>query len=423
MRNRVIALCDINSCYASIAIQEDPSLRGHPVAVCGSTEKRSGIVLAANRDAKLCGVKTGMVNRDARATCPDLLQVPPDFHQYQRYSSIIQHIYEQYGPTEMFSIDEGWIDLSGLARDVEDGAKLVHNIAAEVMSETGLTISCGVADNKITAKLGSEYSPKGSKYKMPGTITAIPPEKYQEMCYGLAVDELLGIGRKMGPKMCSAGLFTIGDLANTSRENVEGRFGKMGIILQNRARGLDASPVVPGVTQAPVIKSFGNTTTTPFDLTKDEEIWVVLYNMADAVSTRLRRHGYRALNVEFSVRDSSMMGFARQHKLENATDVSLDIAHAAFELFKYNFGRSGSYRIRNVGVRATDLKPSWYPEQTTLFDDPRKRQRQSKIEHSVDDIRRRFGFYSMQRAVMLAADPRLIIDAAGGHTVHPHSFM
>lgn len=421
MKNRVIALCDINSCYASIAIQENPSLRGKPVAVCGSTEKRSGIVLAANRIAKQAGVKTAMTNRDALANCPNLEMVPPDYYQYQRYSNIIRQIYEQYGPVEMFSIDEGWIDLTAIARDVEDGANLIREIQKEVFLETGLTISCGVANNKVTAKLGSEYSPKGSKYKQPGSVTAIPPERYKEMCYGLAVDELLGIGARLGPRMMSAGLSTIGALAETSEVNVQGRFGKMGLILQARARGLDQSPVTPGTTGESIIKSFGNSNTLPFDLHKDEEIWAVMLNMSESVTTRMRRHGYKAKEVSFSCRGSDMSWASHQVKLENATDVSLEVAQNAFELFK-RFYRKNGFSIRNVGIRVADLKPSWYPEQTTFFDDPRKRQRRSDIEHAVDGLRQRFGFRSVSRAVLLQCDPRLVIDAAGGHTVHPHSF-
>lgn len=421
MRNRVIALADINSCYASIAIQENPALRGHPVAVTGATEERCGIVLAANRDAKLKGVKTGMINRDARAWCPDLIQVAPDFYQYQRYSNIIRKVYESYGPTEMFSIDEGWIDLSPICRDVRDGAELAKDIAKEVLLETGLTISIGVADNKITAKLGSEYAPKGSKYKMPGTITAILPEEYPAMCYGLAADELLGVGGRMGPKLKQSCINTIGDLANADTQWLAQKFGKIGLILQIRARGLDSSPVTPGVTCAPAIKSFGNSTTTPFDITNDSDAWIVIYNMAEAVATRMRRNGFKARLFELSFRNSNMFTCTRQHKQEAATNVSRDVATAAFALFKKHTPER--YQIRSIGVRAGDLQPSWYPEQTSFFCDPMAGKRHEDVEMAVDDLRRRFGFFSVQRAVMMTADPRLVINAAGDHTVHPHSFM
>ena len=395
-------------------------MRGKPVAVTGATEERCGIVLAANREAKLCGVKTGMINREAKAWCPDLVQVPPDFYQYQRYSSIVQKIYERYGPTEMFSIDEGWIDLTTLCRDVEDGALICREIAKDVLFETGLTISIGVANNKVTAKLGSEYTPHGSKHKVPGTITAIPPERYEEMCYDLKVDELLGIGSRLGPKMNNIGIYTIGDLARCDPNYLHQKFGKMGNILQIRALGRDISPVTPGHTCAPYIKSFGNSTTTPFDLCKDEDVWAVIYNMSEAVGTRMRRHGFKARLVEVNFRHSTMFGCSRQHKIALATDCSLTIAKQAFELFKQHAPRE--YAIRAIGVRAGELQPSWFPEQTTLFADPMKSQRLSDMEYAVDKVRERFGFYSVQRAVMMTVDPRLVINAAGEHTVHPHSF-
>ena len=135
----------------------------------------------------------------------------------------------------------------------------------------------------------------------------------------------------------------------------------------------------------------------------------------------MRRSGLKARLVEISYRDSSMIGRARQHKMEFATDVSRDIAQQAYELFcKCN---PRSFSIRSIGVRAGELVPSWFPEQTNLFSDPITNQKRSDVEHSVDALRRRFGYFSVQRAVLMAADPRLIIDAAGQHTVHPHSFM
>ena len=320
----------------------------------------------------------------------------------------------------MFSIDEGWIDLSTLCKDVADGAAMCRQIADRVLFETGLTISVGVANNKVTAKLGSEYSPKGSKYKMPGTITAIPPEKYTEMCYGLSVDELLGIGGRIGPRMMSYGIRTIGDLATADTKNLMLRYGKMGRILQTRALGLDASPVVPGMTGSGCVKSFGNSTTTPFDLHTDKDVWAVIYNMAEAVGTRLRRHGYKARLVEVFFRNSEMFGCTRQHRMDSATDLTKTIAQQAFDLFRKN--SPDRYAVRAVGVRAGDLQPSWYPEQTSLFVDPCRSAALSEMEKAVDNLRDRFGFWAVQRGVMLTVDPRLIINAAGDHTVHPHSF-
>ena len=111
---RVILHSDLNSFYASVEIMLNPELRGKPVAVCGSTEDRHGIVLAKSEPAKKAGVKTGMVNWEARRTCPELITLPPQFDQYMKYSRLARTIYQRYTDrVEPFGIDKCWLDLTG----------------------------------------------------------------------------------------------------------------------------------------------------------------------------------------------------------------------------------------------------------------------------------------------------------------------
>ena len=110
MIGRTVLHCDINNCYASIEILHHPKLRGHPVAVGGSVEERRGIILARNYEARPYGVKVGQALWEARAKCPGLIIVPPDYDKYLRFSRMFRSILYDYSPqTEPFGLDEAWV--------------------------------------------------------------------------------------------------------------------------------------------------------------------------------------------------------------------------------------------------------------------------------------------------------------------------
>ena len=166
MLERVILHSDLNSFYASVEMMLDPSLRGKAVAVCGATEERHGIVLAKSDLAKKAGVKTGMVNWEARQLCKDLIMVPPHYDQYLKYSKLTQSIYQRYTDLiEPFGMDECWLDVTGCGV-YGDGMKIAEKIRRSCREELGLTVSIGVSYNKIFAKLGSDL-------KKPDAITEI----------------------------------------------------------------------------------------------------------------------------------------------------------------------------------------------------------------------------------------------------------
>lgn len=173
--------------------------------------------------------------------------------------------------------------------------------------------------------------------------------------------------------------------------------GKMGSILWSFANGYDDSPVKLENTHVP-IKSVGNSTTTPKDLVCDEDVKIVLYILAESVAARLRENGFRCRVVEISVRDNELFSFTRQKKIDHATNITGEIAAYAYQIFKENY--NWSKQIRSVGVRGADLVTDNYWEQIDLFSSVEKREKQMKMDSAVDEIRRRFGFYSIQRGLM-----------------------
>ena len=166
---------DFNCFYAAVEMQRNPEIRNKPVAVCGSQEDRHGIVLTANYIAKPFGVKTGMAIWQAKQCCPDLVVLPPNMQEYIRISKLARDIYEDYtDQIEPFGLDESWLDVTGSVGLFGSPMAIAKEISDRIKFELGITASIGVADNKITAKLGSDY-------KKPDAITRIEADNYEEL--------------------------------------------------------------------------------------------------------------------------------------------------------------------------------------------------------------------------------------------------
>ena len=193
-------------------------------------------------------------------------------------------------------------------------------------------------------------------------------------------------------------------------------FGKMGNILWAFANGYDDSPVKKENIHA-VIKSVGNSTTTYRDLTTDADVKIVIYMLAESVASRLRKNGFRCRVVEISIRDNELVSFTRQHKILNATNITSEIAEEAYRIFKENY--NWQKPVRSIGVRGSDLVTDYYYEQLDIFTSPFEREKLMKVDIAVDDIRRRFGYFSIQRGLMYRDKMLSAIDCETSHIVHP----
>lgn len=438
MADRIILHSDINCCYASIELLHHPELRGKPVAVGGSylstayynsisdnfgyrnrlddislddPEARQGIVLTADYIAKKCGVKTGMPLWEAKRVCPEITFIPPRMDLYLRFSRMAHEIYAEYTDLqEPYGIDESWLDVTASATLKGDGEQIAKEISNRMKSELGITVSIGVSFNKIFAKLGSDY-------KKPDAITTMYRHEYREKAWVLPASDLLFVGRSTEKRLAKIGIYTIGDIARADEKTLHYALGKHGDMLWAYANGLDESPVKYENTHAP-IKSIGNSTTTHRELVNDDDVKVIVYVIAESVAARLRENGFKCNVVEISVRDSSLVTYTRQRKLDRATYITQEIAEMAYRLFKE------SYRwekpVRSVGIRGADLVADGVCEQLSMFIDEGKRHRLEVVDQAVDDIRHRFGFYSIQRGVMYTDAALSHLNAKEEHIVHPH---
>lgn len=394
-------------------MSEMPSLRGKAVVVGGDAEARHGIVLAKSDKAKAAGIKTGLVLWQAKMLCPNLLILPPNYRLYLRMSRELRAIMEDYsGYVEPFGLDEAWI---GLGREpIEEGTRIANEIRRRAWEELGITVSVGVADNKIMAKLGSDY-------KKPNATTVIRPEDYERIVWPLPVGDLLYVGPATEKKLRRVGIETLGQLANTPMNIVRSMLGINGEMLWRFANGNDTSEVAPAG-HAPDIKSIGNSTTTPRDLTTTEDIRLTMWVLAESVAERLREHGFRAQTIQIYMRDNKLASMERQIKLRRPTKLADEISHAAMDLFCANYDLATHNPIRSLGVRGTNLITDDGNVQLSMLAEDTRRIKQELIEHAIDGIRKRYGHFAVQRASMLG-DRIGEINPKDDHIIHPIGYV
>lgn len=377
---RAILHSDLNSYYASVEMMLNPSLRGKAVAVCGSTENRHGIVLAKSELAKMAGVKTGMVNWEAKRCCPNLIMVQPNFEQYIKYSALARNIYGRYtDQIEPYGMDECWLDITGSS--MGSPLAIAESIRETIKNELGLTVSIGVSFTKIFAKLGSDL-------KKPDAITCITPESYRKQIWALPASDLLYVGRATTEKLHKHGIETIGGIAQCDKMLLKSWLGINGIKLWEFANGVDDSRVRP-FDYEPVAKSVGHGITCTADLENSNEVLQVLFELAQGVSRRLRQAELIATRVQLYIRDCNLNYHQFQCKLPYPTQSWREMVNCAMVLFRLRY--TWQYPIRAVTIRAVDLISASMPQQLDLFGEHEKRKRNDNLEIAIEDIQRRFG--------------------------------
>ena len=394
----VILHSDLNAFYASVECLCHPELRDKPVAVCGSVEARHGIVLAKNQLAKMAGVKTGQVLWEAKRLCPGLQAVEARHGLYLRYARAVRAIYARFTDRiEPFGLDEAWLDVTG-----EDGKKVADDIRRIVKEECGLTASVGVSDNKIYAKLGSDY-------RKPDATTVFLGDAVPRLVYPLPASDLLFVGPATAKRLALCRVNTIGELAAADPLFLKSIFGKIGPMLSSYARGEGGGPVMPMGFEEEV-KSIGHSTTLPRDLHEPEEAHAVFSLLSEAVAARLREHGLAGRTVAIYLRKSDLSSAEHRMTLPEPSDLSPELLRAADSLLPALFDpaafRRAGLGIRSLGLRVASLSP--LPEDTQLTFDGRlaARERMRASELCIDSIRRRFGYFAIRRAAALL-DPSL----------------
>lgn len=384
--DRTILHCDCNGFFASVECILSPELKDVPMAVCGNPENRHGIILAKNELAKKYKIQTAEPIWQAKKKCPELVLVPPHHDEYEKYSKIVNRIYERYTEkVEPFGIDESWLDVTDSVHLFGDGKQIADTLRKVIFNETGLTISVGVSFNKVLAKLGSDY-------KKPDATTVINRENFKSIVHPLPVSSLLYVGRKAEQALNKLFIYTIGDLANSDEDLIISRLGKTGKLIHEYANGIDDTPV-KSINEADPIKSVGNGMTFKRDLQGLSDITISVNTLSDTVASRLRKYGLKCSTIQVSIKDPDFKTISRQKALPTPTYLAKEISQQALELIKASWKLNAP--IRTLTITGTNLVPAHEEMlQISLFancNNDDERHKQEQLETTIDKIREKFG--------------------------------
>lgn len=388
--DRTVLHCDCNSFFASVETVFNPAYANVPMAVCGSSEERHGIVLAKNELAKRAGVQTGEVIWQAKKKCPCLVVASPHYKEYEQFSRRIGEIFYEYTDTvEPFGIDESWLDVTASRNLFGNGKQIADALRSRIKREIGITVSVGVSFNKVFAKLGSDY-------KKPDATTVITRDNFKDIVYPLPASDLLFVGKSTYQRLKRIGIYTIGDIAQAGRKAMSDALGKNGATLFDYATGAECSPVTPYGYERDR-KSVGNGFTFRRDLVGIEDVRAAVWALSDTVASRMRSYGVVCGTVSVSVRDTYLKTVSRQRKLVSPTCLCRDIAVNAVDIITELTDLS--VPIRSITVTGMDIcdEKSAGIQQSIFQDENRSVEREERLERVVDSIRARFGGNAVTR--------------------------
>lgn len=388
--DKTILHCDCNSFFASVETLLDPSLADGPTAVCGDPESRHGIILAKNEKAKAFGVQTAETIWQAKRKCPDLRLVAPHRSEYVKFSRKCNELYLQYTDlVDPFGIDESFLDVTGSMHLFGSGEHIADELRRRMREEVGLTISVGVSFNRAFAKLGSDY-------KKPDGTTVFSRENFKQRVWTLPANTLLYVGKRASDRLNRLGVRTIGELAACDPAFIHSILGKNGDLLLRYARGEDDEPVRSFYAEREV-KSVGNSMTFAHNLLGADECRMGITALCDNVGRRLRKRGMVCQTVQLGIRDPEFHNRSRQITLERPTNSTRTLIDLSMQLLLGHWPMDKPVRL--LSVTAANLLPEDQScEQLSLFDaaeDIQKRDRQHKLDQTVDALRQKFGDQSV----------------------------
>ena len=403
---RTIFHIDVNSAYLSweaVRRKRDaeaagahgagPDLRDIPSIIGGDPGRRTSIVLAKSVPAKKYGIVTGEPVSAALRKCPHLVIAPSDFALYSEMSRAFKAILREYTPVvESFSIDECFLDMTGMGRMYPDPVRTAHEIKDRIKRELGFTVNVGISSNKLLAKMASDF-------EKPDKVHTLFPEEIEVKMWPLPVGELFLCGKSSADKLTRLHIDTIGALAKADLTSVKAILGnKAGTQLWNFANGIDDSPVTA---EADAPKGYSNEITFDDNITSWEQGERVLLHLADNVSARIRRDKVKAACISVIIRGNDMKKHSHQRMLETPTDSTSRTYDTAKELFRQLW--DGHTGLRLIGLAMTQLDRDGQ-EQLSLLSSPEEDERDHKADAAVDALREKFGSDIIKRGGMLGSD-------------------
>lgn len=389
----IIFHIDVNSAYLSwtavhrIKNGEKVDIRDMPSVIGGDEKSRRGVVLAKSIKAKELGIITGESLYTARKKCPELLIFPPNFNIYSKCSRELMEFLSKYTPCqEQYSIDECFLDMGVISR--KEALKLAMDIKESIKDFFNFTVSIGISENKVLAKMASEL-------KKPDKVNTLYNEEIKDKLWPLKVEELFMVGKKAKEKLNKMYIFTVGDLANYDLGLLQDKFKSYGEMIWKYANGKDDSKVS---CENYSIKNISNATTLSYDVRRKEEAHRIIMDIGELVAERLRSEKKYCFSVAINIKNSEFKSYSHQVKLLNPTDSTKVIINTALELFDECWKKDS---IRLLGITLSNLTEENI-KQLNLFDmENNKINKDKVIDDTVDSIRKKYGRESILRSLSI----------------------
>ncbi len=386
-----IAHFDLDTFFVAVERVHDPSLTGKPVLV-GHPGPR-GVVASASYEARRYGCHSAQPMAQALRLCPQAIVVPPNFSRYQPVSHAFHEMLRELTPiVESAGIDEAYADLTGVAVEQGGAAGIAKRLRAEVRRELGIGVSVCIAGSRTAAKVGSDRAkPDGLlEIAVGGDAGFLAP---------LPLRELPLVGPRFAERLRAVGVTTIGAAAELDRRWLEQRFGKVGALLHDRARGLDPTPVRAGGRDA---RSISREVTFSEDVTDVQALRDTLAQHAERVGMDLRHAGRRARTVTLKLRWSDFTTLTRSHTVDRPLQATTALLAAGLELLDHLIAAEGMRPVRLIGLGATNL----VEDAVQLGFDDGDVVRDERLDHTLDGIRERFGDRSVSRGLARRGEGR-----------------
>lgn len=389
---RIIMHIDVNNAFLSWTAQ-DLLAKGYPIdirkiesIIAGDKERRAGIVLAKSPPAKQKGVKTAETIYSAKRKCKNLKIFPPDYQLYQNQSKKLFKLLSNYTPDiEIASIDECFLDYGKIKKLHKDPLEFAKKIQKEINDTLGFTVKIGIANNKLCAKMASEF--KGND-----KINTLFEYEIKEKLFPLPIGNLFTVGKQTEEKLKYLGIKTVKDLATKQEYELRKVFKNQAKHLIEIANGIDTSEVNSAKHEP---KTISTETTTSKDITNKQDLYKILLPLSETVSKRLRKENQYAWVLGIILKDNKFKRYSHQKKLKNPINSQQDIYKYSKEILEKFYNQTP---IRLIGIKLENLTQTT-TYQTSLFEKDKKQEEQ--IDKIMDKINEKYGKEIIKRASLI----------------------
>lgn len=401
MKEKIIFHIDVNNAFLSwtavylLKNGYKKDIREVPSIIGGDEKTRRGIVLAKSPVAKKYGVVTAETIYSAKKKCKNLEVYPPQFNWYSEKSKELMKYLSNFSPIlEQYSIDECFLDMSGMNYIYKDLEELAYKIKDEIKEKFGYTVNVGIGNNKLCAKMASDF-------EKPNKVHTLYKDEIETKLWPLDVGDLFMCGKSTKKELNRLSIYTIGELAKKDLKYLEKHFKSQGEYLYNASRGISNDKVEAKTSKN---QSISTTETLPYNLTDHDKLKEILFEQTEELTRELRSKKLYTKTIAVIFKNSSFVSYSAQATLDKPTNNTKEILKKIYEVFDDNYKED---EIRLIGARLANLTNT-KEEQISLFEETTNNEKEENIQKTIDGINNKFGKFLIKPASLKLIDrPKL----------------